>query len=197
MTVAPNGLAAQTWWVFTCGNEPQPGRDHGDQESTYPRAAKASSGRRLGRVRKAGRGEKAPERSRRRDVQEEVASCGAGPSGRREPARPRGPQHERGPAPPRPTCHQAQQLARRCSRSGLTGSGAVGLQAARLRAWRVAGVTIWHERSAKRNAVERSARASDQFVKRARRSRTRDGHQGPRSPATGRAAFVTLPVQPA
>jgi hypothetical protein len=45
---------------------------------------------------------------------------------------------------------------------------------------------------AKRNEVkrERSAREPGQFVERDRRSRTRDGHKGPRSPATGRAAFV-------
>jgi hypothetical protein len=38
--------------------------------------------------------------------------------------------------------------------------------------------------------VARSTRAAGQFVKRDRRSRTRDGHQGPRSPATGGAAVV-------
>ena len=108
-------------------------------------------------------------------------------NGCREAARPR----SRGPAALRPTCHQAQRLARRSSRPEHSRSG---IQAARLRAWRVAGVTIWHARStrseAQRSGAQRRARAAGQFVKRARRSRTRDGHQGPRSPATGRAAFV-------
>jgi hypothetical protein len=55
-------------------------------------------------------------------------------------------------------------------------------------------VTIWHVRSkrseAQRSGAQRRARAAGQFVKRDRRSRTRDGHQGLRSPAAGRAAFV-------
>lgn len=69
-------------------------------------------------------------------------------------------------------------------------------QAVRLRAWRVSGVTIWHMRStrseARRSASQRRARAAGQFVERARRSRSRDGHQGPRSPAPGRAALLIL-----
>ena len=75
-----------------------------------------------------------------------------------------------------------------------TSTRLLGIQAARLRAWRVAGGTIWHVRSkrseAQRSEAQRRARAAGQFVKRDRRSRTRDGHRGPRSPATGWAAFV-------
>ena len=57
-------------------------------------------------------------------------------------------------------------------------------RSARLRVWRVAGVTIWHERSAReRNAVERSARASGQFVTRASEEdgvhAQREGHREP------------------
>jgi hypothetical protein len=53
------------------------------------------------------------------------------------------------------------------------------------------GMTIWLVRSAQeRNAVKRGARAAGQVVKRAVVRATREGHQGPRSPATGRAALV-------
>lgn len=62
---------------------------------------------------------------------------------------------------------------------------ALAVQAARPRAWRVA-------RSTRSEAQRREcsvALAAGQFVERGRRSRTRDGHQDPRSPVTGRAAF--------
>ena len=81
-------------------------------------------------------------------------------------------------------------------RGGRAGPSTLRIQVARLWAWRVAGGTIWHERStrseAQRSGAQRRARAVGQFVKRDRRSRTRDGHQGPRSPAAGRAAFVSI-----
>ena len=49
-----------------------------------------------------------------------------------------------------------------------TSSRVQEFKAARLRAWRVAGVAIRHEHSAReRNAVQRSARAAGRFVKRA------------------------------
>ena len=97
----------------------------------------------------------------------------------------------RGPAPLRPTCHQAQRLARRSSRpehAGHSGGPAAGVAGGRgddlARAQRT------KRSEAQRSEAQRRARAAGQFVKRARRSRTRDGHQGLRSPATGRAAVV-------
>jgi hypothetical protein len=61
--------------------------------------------------------------------------------------------------------------------AGMPRRSAVGLQAARQRAWRVTGGTIWREHRAS---------SSSGTVDHAQR----DGHRGPRSPATGRAAVV-------
>lgn len=53
-------------------------------------------------------------------------------------------------------------------RGGRAGPSTLRIGAARLRAWRVAGVAICAARSAReRNAVQRSARAPAQFAKRA------------------------------
>lgn len=97
----------------------------------------------------------------------------------------------RGPAALRPTCHQAQRLARQSSRPALT-----WLQVARLRAWRVAGVTIWHERSARerslRSAVrEQRASSSNRRAKQRAVAYPRRPSASPRSPAKGRADFVS------
>jgi hypothetical protein len=94
----------------------------------------------------------------------------------------------RGSASLRPTCHSAATgAAVEPARARIASCGpAAGMAGGR--------GTIWHVRSARskaqRSGAQRRARAAGQFVKRDRRSRTRDGHQGPRPPAMGRAAFV-------
>jgi hypothetical protein len=97
----------------------------------------------------------------------------------------------RGPAAPRPTYHQAQRLARWSSGPEHASHRLLRRPGAGRGGW--PGAAIWLARSkrseAQRSGAQRCARAAGQFVKRDRRSRTRDGHQGPRSPAAGRAAF--------
>jgi hypothetical protein len=107
-------------------------------------------------------------------------------------ARPR----SRGPAPLRPTCHQAQRLARRSSRSEQTqhsGGPAPGMAGGR-------GDDLARAQPTKRSATQWSAApcASSGPVRQAGernrwRSRTRDGHQracGPR-PREGAALVIT------
>lgn len=99
----------------------------------------------------------------------------------RRAARPR----LRGPAAPRPTCHQAnerERLARRSSRpehSQASGGPASGVAGGR-------GDDLARAQQTKRSAVrEQRASSSSRPVVRA----AREGQQGLRSPATGRAAF--------
>jgi hypothetical protein len=81
---------------------------------------------------------------------------------------------------PRAACNQSHEDRRLCDRratkrsdwrGGRAGPSTHRIQAVRLRAWRVAGVTIWHVRSARSEAqcsgAQRRARAARQFVKRA------------------------------
>ena len=77
----------------------------------------------------------------------------------------------------------------RGGRAGLS-THRIRVQAARLRAWRVAGGTIWLARSkrseAQRSEAQRRARAAGQFVKRARRSRHARRTSAPAIPGHGK-----------
>ena len=78
----------------------------------------------------------------------------------------------------RPTCHRAQRMARRSSRSGHKSEPAFAFRAARLRAWRVVGGTIWPaQHRAEHSAANcKPVSSSSGTVGRAQR----DGHWGPR-----------------
>jgi hypothetical protein len=96
----------------------------------------------------------------------------------------------RGSAPLRPTCHQAQQLARRSSRpkhAPNSGGPAPGVAGGRGRS----GTSAAHGCEAQRSEAQHKGASSGPVRQAGPSVATPRRTPGPRSPATGRAAFVS------